>query len=185
MMDSKTFLKAFNRLIAPLKRKVQSIAVRGLIQLTKDSGDVQTGQLTLLADEIEDKVEFFFNYGHTSRPPKNSECVLIHIGGNKEHPIVVASNHRASRLKNLEEGDSALYNMNGKYLWLKKDDLFGLVSKIKIENEQHELISVLSEFMDEVEKGLTLTAIGPQPWDAITKQKLQAVKAKLDTFKKV
>lgn len=183
-MKSRDFVKAFNRLIAPLKRKVQSIAVRGLVQLTKDSGGTQTGQATLLAEEVEDQIEFFSNYGHTSRPPKSSECVIIHIGGNKEIPIVIATNHRDSRLKNLEEGDSALYNIKGKYLWLKGDDLFGLVSKIKIENEENELMSVLSEFMDETIKGKTLTAIGPQPWDAVTIQKLQAVKAKLDTFKK-
>jgi hypothetical protein len=74
--------------------------------------------------------------------------------------------------------------MSGKYIWLKKNGNTEVtLNKLKINNANYEAVAVLSEFMDEVINGLTITAIGPQPWEPDTKARLQAVKDKLDTFK--
>jgi phage gp45-like len=108
---------------------------------------------------------------------------MLSVGGNRDHGIVIATEHRDHRFKNLDEGDTVLYNKNGKYIHLKGDNIEALVSKLKIENDSHEMVAVLSEFMQEVIDGLTFTAIGPQPWIPATKAKLEAVKTKMDTFK--
>lgn len=183
-MKADTILKLFNKAIAPLKRKVLLMIGRGVLLAIKDSDKIQIAQGSILAGETKDEIEVFNNFGFTSHPPANTECIIVSIGGNREHSVVIASENRELRLKDLPEGASAQYNKNGKYLKLIDDDAEMLIEKLKIENSSHELIAVLSEWMDKIILGTTITAIGPQPWTDATIAQLQAVKTKLDTFKK-
>ena len=176
-------VRIIRQTIRPIKNKILLSIGRGILLAAKDDKGIQQVQLTLLADEVKDQVESMAHFGFSSRPPKGSDLVMVSVGGNRDHGIVVASEHRESRFKNLAEGDSVLYNVNGKYIHLKGDNIEALVSKLKIENDSHEMVAVLSEFMQEVIDGLVFTAIGPQPWIPATKTKLEAVKTKLDTFK--
>lgn len=176
-------VRIIRQTIRPIKNKILLSIGRGILLAAKDDKEIQQVQLTLLADEVKDQVESMAHFGFSSNPPKGSDLVMLSVGGNRDHGIVVASEHRESRFKNLAEGDSVLYNKNGKYIHIKGDNIEALVSKLKIENDSHELITVLSELTQELIDGLTITAIGPQPWTAATKAKLQAVKDKLDTFK--
>lgn len=176
-------VRIIRQTIRPIKNKILLSIGRGILLAAKDDKEIQQVQLTLLADEVKDQVESMAHFGFSSNPPKGSDLVMLSVGGNRDHGIVVASEHRESRFKNLAEGDTVLYNKNGKYIHIKGDNIEALVSKLKIENDSHELITVLSELTQELIDGLTITAIGPQPWTADTKAKLQAVKDKLDTFK--
>ena len=177
------FIRLFERLIRPLKRQVLLMVGRGILLAVDSTKDIQVVQVSLLADETKDKTEMMQHFGFTSRPPAESDCIMLSVGGNRDHGIIISSEHRQYRLKGLDDGDSAMYNKKGKYLWSKGDNLEGLVSKIKINNGQNELITVIHEFFEEVRDGLTITAIGPQPWAADTIIKLQAVIDKLETFK--
>jgi len=183
-MQAADLIKFISRAIAPIKRKIALTVGRGLLLAIKDSEGLQQVQLTLLADEVKDQVELMGHFGFTSNSPIGSEAVMLSVGGNREHGIIIATEHRDKRLKDVASGDSATYNGNGKYVWLKGDDIELLLSKFKVENDSHELMVVLVEWMEKVIEGETLTAIGPQPWTPETVVLLEEVKAKLETFKK-
>jgi phage baseplate assembly protein V len=172
-------------MVKPLKNAALLMIGRGILLAADDTQKIQLIQASLLADEVKDQMEMFAHYGFTSCPPEGTEIVAASVGGSRDNAIAVASEHRQYRLKNLEKGESALYNgMSGKYIWLKKNGNTEVtLNKLKINNANYEAVAVLSEFMDEVINGLTITAIGPQPWEPDTKARLQAVKDKLDTFK--
>ncbi len=184
-MKASDLLNFISRAVAPLKRKVSLMVGRGVLLAVKDSTDIQQIQLTLLADEVKDQVESMGHFGFTSNPPGGSDAIMLSVGGNREHGVVIATEHRDKRLKNVATGDSATYNSNGKYVWLKGDDIEILLSKFKVENDSHELMAVLVEWMEKVITGKVNTAIGPQQWTPDTIVNLEEVKAKLETFKKV
>lgn len=182
-MNIDSLIKFFNKAIAPLKRKVQLMIGRSVLTAISDSPNIQLCNVNLLADETKDQVEVFNHFGFSSNPPPGSEGIMLSIGGNREHGVIVAHEHRDHRYKDLPSGDSILYNKNGKYIWIKGNDIEMLLSKIKIENDSHEAITVISDFMDKVINGYVFTAIGPQQWMPDTKALLQAEKDKFDTFK--
>ena len=175
--------KVVRDIVKPLQNKVLLLVGRGILLAVKDDQKIQQLQVTLLADEVKDQVESFAHFGFTSNPPANTEVIMVSVAGSRDHGVVIATENRELRLKGLASGDSAQYNKNGKYFWLEGDNGKMLVEKLSITNSSHEMVAVLSEFMDEVIKGLTITALGPQPWEPGTKAKLEQVKAKLDTFK--
>ncbi|MBE9542504.1 MAG: phage baseplate assembly protein [Proteobacteria bacterium] len=182
-MRANDLIKFFNKMMAPMKRKVLLMIGRGIMLAVDDSKKIQLAQGSFFADEIKDQIEVFNHFGFTSNAPAKTECIMVSIGGNREHSIIIASENRELRLKDLPPGASAQYNKNGKYIKLIEDNAEILIEKLKITNSSHELIAVLSEWMDEIIKGKTITVIGPQPWDAATIVKLTDVKIKLDTFK--
>jgi phage baseplate assembly protein V len=176
-------VRVFNQLIGPIKRSVLLMIGRGVLMAVDSSKDIQLIKLRLLADENKDKTEMMQHFGFTSNPPVNSDLVFLSIGGNRDHGVVIASESRQYRLKNVAPGDSAIYNQAGKYLWIKGNNIEGLVSKIKINNQNHELIAVLHEYMTAVKDGLVVTALGPMPWTPATKTQLENIIAKIETFK--
>jgi len=182
-MRHSEILRILSNAIAPLKRQVQLMIGRAIITTINDSPGIQQVNLKIYADDVKDKTELFSQFGFVSSPPPGTECIMLSVGGNRDHGVVIATEHRDLRLKGLASGDSAQYNKNGKYIMLKGDNCEMLLSKLKINNASHELMAVLYEFMDEVSKGKVTTAIGPQTWDPATKTILDNVKAKALTFK--
>lgn len=175
--------RLFEAMIRPLRNRVLLMIGRGILTAVNADKDIQLASVNLLADETKDKTEIFQQFGFTSYPPPQTECIMLSVGGNRDHGIIIATEKRDLRLKGLSEGDSALYNKKGKFLWLNEDDLKGLVSKIEINNDSHELISVLVEYFETSRDALNNTAIGPMPKTAASKAALTAVIDKLKTFK--
>ena len=176
-------IRTFNQLVGPIKRSVLLMIGRGVLMAVDSSKNIQLTTVKLLADETKDKIEMMQHFGFSSNPPANSDIIFLSIGGNRDHGIVIASESRQHRLKNIAPGDSAIYNQSGKHLWLKGNNLEGLVDKLKIENASHELITVIHEYMTAVKDGLVVTALGPMPWTPATKTQLQTIITKLETFK--
>ncbi len=175
--------RLFNQMIAPLKRKVLLMIGRGIMLAVDSSKDIQLSSVNLLADETKDKTEVFQHFGFTSNIPQDSELIFLSVGGNREHGIIIGSENRTLRLKNLNVGDTAIYNKNGKYVWIEGDNIKMLVDKIQVNNATNELIAVIHEYFEAVRDGQTITGIGPQPWETATITALQAVIDKLETFK--
>ena len=101
------------KLIAPLRRRVQLMVGRAVLSAINDSKQVQTVKAALLSDEVSEDVERFQEYGFTSVPYDDIEAVVVCVGGNRGHGIVVATDDRARRPTGLDEGDVALYDSNG------------------------------------------------------------------------
>ena len=182
-MSARTFLEWFTRAVEPLKNRVILMVSKGTSTAVNDSQGLQTHQVKGLAGEVKRKVPAVMHYGFNSRVPSGADVVMLSVGGNRENAVIVGTEHRDFRLKDLDEGDCILYNKNGKFIHLVGDDVDTFLSKLSIRNDSEELVTVLSDFMQEVIDQLNITAIGPQPLTGATIAKMQAVKTRLDTFK--
>jgi phage baseplate assembly protein V len=77
-------------------------------------------QVDLLAGETRD-AEQYQHYGFTSVPISGAECIMVAVGGSRDHLVSVADGDRRYRPRNLAAGESALYNNTGMMLRMKAD----------------------------------------------------------------
>jgi phage baseplate assembly protein V len=91
----------------------------GRVSLADDTGDLQMLQVTEgavgggMKDRVTDKVPRITEFGFTSVPPLDAEVIVLYRAGDRSKPVVMATSHRPSRLKDLQPGDSALYDSAG------------------------------------------------------------------------
>jgi len=104
--------------MARLWRRVQLFVTRGRITLSNDAGNVQKLQIRLGAQELRDSTPRLGEFGHASRPPEGSDVVVLFVAGDRSNGVVVASGHQASRPRNLTPGESQLYDLWGKSVYL-------------------------------------------------------------------
>ena len=142
-------IEIINKLIAPVKRRVMNMVARAVIESVKDSSKLQQMKLKILADETIDRLDRVQNYGFTSVPKSGAEAVVLFLGGDRSHGVIIAADDRDNRLKNLSEGDAAIYTASGAKAVLKEATKnFEIeLNKIKIQNNSNELITVLIEFI--------------------------------------
>jgi len=161
-------------MIDPIKTRVMMLVARGVVEKSDDSTDIQSMKATFLAGETRDKMERFQNFGFSSSPPANSECVAVFPGGNRDHALIVAVDHRASRVKGLAPGESVMHNQAGQKMHMKANgDLEGSVKKFKMENDTGELITEISAL---------LTSLAGEPF-IVNKTEILRIKAIVDSFK--
>lgn len=115
--------------IERLLQRVQFAIGRGRITISDDSGAVQRAQVDLGPDlsatgsALKSNTPLLGLFGHASRPPAGSDVVLVFVGGDRSNGVAIASGHQPSRLTGLAEGDSALYDLRGAYMWLTPNGL--------------------------------------------------------------
>ncbi len=162
-------------MIKPIRNRLYTMIIRGVIESVKDDGGMQVVKATLLAGQTRDDIERFQNSGFTSNPLPNSECLVIAVGGNQDHLIVIADNDRTNRPKNLIPGESAQYNaFNGNKAHLKNNGNFEIeINKIKIENDTSELIDLLDR---------AFTALSVEPF-IVNKGTFALIATETKTFK--
>jgi phage baseplate assembly protein V len=93
---------------------------RGIIRLVSDSLKVQELQVSLLADETRDGVERFAEYGFTSHPLPGAECIVVCVGGSRDHGIAIATEDRRYRKRDLQQGEVAVYDDQEQTIHLKR-----------------------------------------------------------------
>lgn len=98
-------------------------AFRGVLHLVKSADNIQKVQASGLADETLQDVEFMQQFGFTSVPPANTQAVILPIGGQTSHGIVIATENGSFRVKNLQGGEVAIYDESGSSIVLKKGRL--------------------------------------------------------------
>lgn len=94
-------------------------AYRGVVALARVDGPVAIIQLDGLDGE-KISAEYMQHFGLASRPPKGSQCVMVALGGRTGHSVVIATEHGEYRFKQLEDGEVALYSMDGAVIHLKR-----------------------------------------------------------------
>lgn len=98
-------------------------AFRSVLHLVKSADNIQKVQASGLADETLQDVELMQQFGFTSVPPANTQAVILPIGGQTTHGIVIATENGSFRLKNLQGGEVAIYDESGSSIVLKKGRL--------------------------------------------------------------
>lgn len=111
------------KMLAPIQRRVALMVSRAVITLVNDSLKMQNVQVNLMADVTRDGVERFQNYGHTSNPHPGAEGIMVSIGGNQDHGIVIVVDDRRYRLTGLAEGEVAMYDDLGQKVHLTRSGM--------------------------------------------------------------
>lgn len=125
------------RSLAELGRRMRLMVDRALVRIVTDSLGRQNLQVQSLADETNDDVERFQNYGFTSVPPVGSEAIVVAVGGRRGGLVAIAVEDKGSRPRGGEEGDVILYHQEGHVIVLKKNGLAEIrVKKINLIAEE-------------------------------------------------
>lgn len=115
-MDARTW----SRLVDPIKRRVASMLVRGVISLVDSAAQMQTIQVKARAGDTFDHIEHFEPYGFTSNPKNGAEALLAAINGNRDHTVAIVVGDRRFRLTGLQSGEAALYDDQGQKIYLTR-----------------------------------------------------------------
>jgi phage baseplate assembly protein V len=97
------------RMLAPLQQRIMLMLGRALLTVVNDDAGLQRVQVALLSKETRDDVERFQQYGFTSHPHAGAEAAVVFLGGNRDHPIVLAIDDRRYRVQGLAAGEVAIY----------------------------------------------------------------------------
>ncbi len=103
--------REIQRLLGPLIRQLSLVASKAVVKLVKDSVGLQGVQATGLSDEVfDDATEHMQPGGLTHVPLAGSEGIYLTIGGVRDDGVLLCISHRAHRPKDLQAGETALYN---------------------------------------------------------------------------
>jgi len=86
---------------------------RALMRTINDATTRQTTQVEVTEGELIDDVERMQNYGMTSVPPAGSDATLLFLGGDRAQGIVIAMENQTLRIKDLLNGEVAIYDDKG------------------------------------------------------------------------
>lgn len=101
--------------------RVQHALGRGVITLVDDTGPIQVAQIRSNPLSLWDQIPILYHFGFSASPPLGSEVTHSSINGDPMSATVVATGHRASRPKNLQPGQSVLYDQAGTTVKLTND----------------------------------------------------------------
>lgn len=112
--------RALQRLMAPIITRIRRVCLGAIIRRVDDGGDLQRMQVESIGHSVYDNVEKFEQFGFTSNPPLGLDAIIIERCG--KH-IIVAIGDRKYRIKNLESGDTAIYDAHNQTIILNKDGI--------------------------------------------------------------
>ena len=127
------------RLLAPLRRRIALLASRGFVLLDYEGEGLRRLQVGLLAGETRDQVEHIEPYGFTSRPHPGAEVVVVALGGQRDHCLVLQAADRRYRLRTLEKGEVALYTDEGSSIILRRGGVIAIKAQggLELEGDLH------------------------------------------------
>ena len=177
------------KIVEPLARRVSLLVSRCSLNLINDSTQTQTAQAEFFHEEVHDDTEVWQQFGFTSVPPKGSEGIALFLNGERQNPFIIRTEHKESRIKNLEEGESAIYSSCGDYIHFKLENRAEMKTKkfeiktsfISVKNESCDLMEILSTLCDLLAKDKINTLLGPQP--LLYTAQYAILKQKIDSFK--
>jgi len=154
--------QAFQRLIAPLMRRLRLMIGRAVVTIVNDSLKEQNLQVTSLDEGPLDDVERPLQYGQISVPLAGAEAIMVSLGGDTDSAVALVVEDRRYRPTNLVAGDSGLYHFEGHRIRLTKDGR-AIVTCKTLEvyaDEKMAVTTPLATFSDDVEVGGNLLVKG-------------------------
>jgi len=102
-------LPDFKRLIRPITNKIFLLLGRAVLNAIENSEDTQKLKVLALSDEVINDIERFQEYGFETYPFADSEVFIGFLNGNRDHGIALVVHDDRHRLKDLVEGEVAVY----------------------------------------------------------------------------
>lgn len=106
-----------------LAHQMTMLIGRGETKVVDDTGVVQKVQVFMGPLETRDETPRIGDYGLAYNPPDDTDCVVIFIGGHRDNGVVIGTNNKSARLKNLAKGEVALHDDQGRWIWIKRDSI--------------------------------------------------------------
>lgn len=113
-------IEQIQKLMAPIQRRVMLMVGRAVLNAVYDGASSQLVQASLLSDEVRDKMERMAEYGFTSVPLSGAQGVVVFVGGERGHGIVVATGDPRNRMSGLQAGEVAIYDDQGQSVYLTR-----------------------------------------------------------------
>ncbi len=124
-----------NPLVQELKRKIAMAIGLGNLDKINDNAPLQKVQVSMLEDETHSDYDRIQEYGFTSVPLPGCQAVVVCVGGGRDNGIVVGTEDRRHRLKDLQPGEVAIYNNLGNFIKLKADGTMHVKSSHNVQVE--------------------------------------------------
>lgn len=122
MVTKSDVQKIIERVASKIVRSVRG-QMRGMIRRATlgslSSGNGQSIQANSTADDSDDDVELFEQYGFTSAPAQGAEGVILRVGGERTNSVAICFSSRDSRFSDLSTGEVAVYNSAGSSIVLR------------------------------------------------------------------
>ncbi|MGK3122919.1 phage baseplate assembly protein V [Candidatus Pantoea formicae] len=96
-------------------------AFRGRLTRINSALKIQQVQINGLAGEQLQDAELFQHFGFTSNPPAGTQCIMLPMGGQTSHSIIIATENENYRITALASGEVAIYSVDGAYVKIKRD----------------------------------------------------------------
>jgi len=170
-------IEYLTKFIDDIKHRVMLTVGRAVVTAVYDDKKIQEIQATILAGETRDKLERFQQYGFTSKPFVGAEAITLSLGGIREHTVVIAVDDRRYRLKNLADGEVALYTDEGDKIHFKRSKEIFISSGDHVNIESANKVTVKATNSIDVESSGTATIKATDSIDVETK----VLKAKATT----
>jgi len=121
------------RELKTVNRQIRNTVARGIVELSDASKMLQSLQVTVLKDEVLDNVEHFEQQGFTARPKKGAEVILLSPGGNRSSAIAIMVADRRIRIKDLGEGEVAMYDDANNLIHFKQDNTIAVKADTSVD----------------------------------------------------
>lgn len=124
-------IEAMRRMMGPLESRIRLTLSRAIVSLIDDGTKAQSLQVELLADEAQDGVERFQDYGFTAHPHPGAEAIIACPAGLRSHAVAIVVEDRRYRLTGLQQGEVAIFDDLGNVVKLGRDAL-SIVAATKV-----------------------------------------------------
>ena len=152
------------QLLRPLRLRMAAMISRAAVLLTDDSEGFQLVQVRMRGGQVRGQVERIEEYGFTSRPFPDAEAVVVHLGAEPDHAVIIATGDRRHRMRNLEEGEVCIHTDEGDTIWLRRGKHIEVISGGSVTVNAPEItitgnvtidgdLSVTGEVIDKSESG--------------------------------
>ncbi|MCW8918904.1 MAG: phage baseplate assembly protein V [Gammaproteobacteria bacterium] len=127
-----TMQRLISAALRPIRTRLRQVITRAVVVLVDDALKMQALQIRGLDGEPLDNVEHWQPYGFTCHPHEGAEALVLSVGADRSHPVVVAVGDRRYRLKDMAGGEVAVYTdedqNSGHRIHLKRGKEIHLIS---------------------------------------------------------
>lgn len=108
------------RMLDRVAGRVRLMVGRCILEAINPGTKLQSVQIQVRDGEVREHVEHFQPYGYSSVPHPGAEGISVAVAGSSDHQVVICIDDRRFRLKNLVEGEVALYTDEGDTIVMKR-----------------------------------------------------------------
>lgn len=131
MVAPQQLRQAITVVLAPLQRRIKQLVQRSVLLRAAYSGTMRLVQVRVPGGVALAGLEHIEPFGFTSHAPEGAEAIVIALGGNSSHSIVLMLGDRRYRLA-VEQGEMAIYNQWHDCVHIKKDRTIAIKAKVKV-----------------------------------------------------